>query len=187
MALRLNGSTSGYVELNAPAVAGSQSLIVPDSFGKVLQVKQTLKKTVTAVSNASPTNPQAVSGWSVDITPASTNSKILIYVSSSVSLTNTNGVPTARLYRNGSVISDSLGTNASTAAHSFIGPLMNSTSQGCFISGMYLDSPAATTQQTYQVYMTSNQGGITYYLGNTGGTNSNHVAPLSITAIEVSS
>jgi len=31
MALRLNGSTSGYVELNAPAVAGSQSLTIPDS------------------------------------------------------------------------------------------------------------------------------------------------------------
>ena len=30
MALRLNGSTSGYVELNAPAVAGSQSLTIPN-------------------------------------------------------------------------------------------------------------------------------------------------------------
>ena len=187
MALRLNGSTSGYVELNAPAVAGSQSLIVPDSFGKVLQVKQTLKKTVVSVSNASPSNPQAVSGWSVDITPASTNSKILIMIYSSVTLTNTNGTATARLYRNGSVISDSLATGGTTANHSFIASLSAATNQVANISGFYLDSPASTSQQTYQIYMTSNQGGITYYLGNTGSTSTTHVAPLSITAIEVSS
>jgi hypothetical protein len=33
MGLRLNGSTSGYVELNAPAVAGAQVLTVPTDFG----------------------------------------------------------------------------------------------------------------------------------------------------------
>jgi hypothetical protein len=35
MALRLNGSTSGYVELDAPAVAGTTALTLPDTSGTV--------------------------------------------------------------------------------------------------------------------------------------------------------
>ena len=40
MSLRLNGSTSGYVELDAPAAAGSNTLVLPDgngTSGKFLQ------------------------------------------------------------------------------------------------------------------------------------------------------
>jgi len=33
MSLRLNGSTSGYVELDAPATAGSNTLVLPDGNG----------------------------------------------------------------------------------------------------------------------------------------------------------
>jgi hypothetical protein len=33
MTLRLNGSTSGYIEIDAPAVAGNQTFIVPNDFG----------------------------------------------------------------------------------------------------------------------------------------------------------
>lgn len=32
MPVRLNGSTSGYIELTAPAVAGNQTFIIPDAF-----------------------------------------------------------------------------------------------------------------------------------------------------------
>ena len=35
MTLRLNGSTSGYVELDAPAVAGTTALTLPDTSGTV--------------------------------------------------------------------------------------------------------------------------------------------------------
>jgi len=38
MALRLTGQTSGYVELEAPAVAGSNTLTLPDSSGAANQV-----------------------------------------------------------------------------------------------------------------------------------------------------
>ena len=31
--LRLNGSTSGYIQIDAPAVAGNQTYIVPNDFG----------------------------------------------------------------------------------------------------------------------------------------------------------
>jgi len=41
MALRLNGATSGYVELNAPAAAGSNTLTLPDGNGTSGQYLQT--------------------------------------------------------------------------------------------------------------------------------------------------
>ena len=41
MALRLNGQTSGYVELDVPAAAGSHTLTLPDSGGSSGQYLQT--------------------------------------------------------------------------------------------------------------------------------------------------
>ena len=41
MALRLNGSSSGYVELEAPATAGSNTLVLPTGNGTSGQVLQT--------------------------------------------------------------------------------------------------------------------------------------------------
>lgn len=41
MTLRLKGQTSGYVELNAPAVAGSNTLTLPDGNGSAGQYLQT--------------------------------------------------------------------------------------------------------------------------------------------------
>jgi len=41
MSLRLNGSTSGYVELDAPAAAGNNTLVLPDGNGSSGQYLQT--------------------------------------------------------------------------------------------------------------------------------------------------
>jgi hypothetical protein len=41
MTLRLNGSTSGYTEIDAPAVAGSNTLVLPSGNGSNGQVLQT--------------------------------------------------------------------------------------------------------------------------------------------------
>ena len=38
MALKLKGSTSGFVGLDAPAVAGNNTLILPDSAGSAGQI-----------------------------------------------------------------------------------------------------------------------------------------------------
>jgi len=58
MALRLNGATSGFVELNAPATAGSNTLTLPDGNGTSGQYLQTNGsgglswQTVASLSNA---------------------------------------------------------------------------------------------------------------------------------------
>jgi len=58
MALRLNGSSSGYVELDVPAAAGSHTLTLPDGGGSSGQYLQTNGsgglswQTVSSLSNA---------------------------------------------------------------------------------------------------------------------------------------
>jgi hypothetical protein len=58
MALRLNGSSSGYVELDVPAAAGSHTLTLPDGGGSSGQYLQTNGsgglswQTVTDVTNS---------------------------------------------------------------------------------------------------------------------------------------
>lgn len=41
MSIRLNGSTSGYSEIDAPAVAGSNTLVLPTGNGSSGQILQT--------------------------------------------------------------------------------------------------------------------------------------------------
>ena len=93
MTLRLNGSTSGYTEIDAPAVAGSNTLVLPTgngsngqvlttngsgvlSFaqgGRILQVLQTTK---TDTFSTNSTTYLDVTGLSVSITPSSSSNKI---------------------------------------------------------------------------------------------------------------
>ena len=74
MSLRLNGSTSGYVELDAPATAGSNTLVLPDGNGTSGQYLQTdgsgaLSWQTVATSNITYSTAQATtSGTAVDFT-----------------------------------------------------------------------------------------------------------------------
>lgn len=107
MGLRLNGSTSGYTEIDAPAVAGSNTLVLPGGngssgqylqtngsgtlswagAGKILQVVETSYTTAASTSVAIPfdsTIPQNTEGveiLSLAITPTSTANKLYIQVS----------------------------------------------------------------------------------------------------------
>ena len=68
MALRLKGQTSGYVELNAPAAAGSNTLTLPDGNGSAGQYLQTNGsgtlswQTVTATGQINSETAQTISG-----------------------------------------------------------------------------------------------------------------------------
>ena len=105
--IRLHGSSSGYMEIAPPAAGSSETITLPNSAGEVLlsdgsaasltqipaanivgvatagfgngilQVKQTVKTDVASTTSTSFT---AISGLSVNITPSSASSKILITV-----------------------------------------------------------------------------------------------------------
>ena len=74
MSLRLNGSTSGYVELDAPATAGSNTLVLPNGNGTSGQYLQTdgsgaLSWQTVATSNITYSTAQATtSGTTKDFT-----------------------------------------------------------------------------------------------------------------------
>ena len=71
MTLRLNGSTSGYTEIDAPAVAGSNTLVLPTGAGSAYQVVRngatagSLEFTDNIVSG---TAVDSTSGTSIDFT-----------------------------------------------------------------------------------------------------------------------
>lgn len=71
MTLRLNGSTSGYAEIDAPAVAGSNTLLLPGSNGSAYQFLRngaTAGTTEFAGSITSGTAVASTSGTSIDFT-----------------------------------------------------------------------------------------------------------------------
>ena len=71
MTLRLNGATSGYTEIDAPAVAGSNTLVLPGSNGSAYQFLRngaTAGTTEFAGSITSGTAVASTSGTSIDFT-----------------------------------------------------------------------------------------------------------------------
>jgi len=117
--------------------------------GHVLQVVQAIKTDTQSISTAAYA---AITDLSASITPSSTNSKILVKLSISVGNEGSNEGMHIRLYRGGSVISGALGdaSGSRDTAWIHIGP--QATTGQTSGSGMYLDSPASTSSQTYAIY-----------------------------------
>jgi len=96
MTLRLNGSTSGYTEIDAPAVAGSNTLVLPTGNGSSGQYLQTNGSgalswaTVTSPSVAltAATSVASTSGTSIDFTSIPSGVKRITVMFNNVS---TNG------------------------------------------------------------------------------------------------
>jgi hypothetical protein len=57
MTLRLNGSTSGYSEIEAPAVAGDQTFTLPGTGGNLLADTSNIEAQVKTATNASGSAP----------------------------------------------------------------------------------------------------------------------------------
>ena len=149
--LRLNGSTSGYSQLDAPAIAGDQTFTLPgtggtiDRLNRAGNILQVVNATYgTSVSNS--TSTYADTGLSTSITPSSTSSKVLIIVNQA-GVYKTSGFINngcnLRLLRNSTIIvadfAIAAGYTVSTTAN-IVG-----TQSVC-----YLDSPATTSAVTYK-------------------------------------
>ena len=79
--LRLNGATSGYIELQAEDEANNSTLTISnDGFGggKILQVKSVTKKDSFSTGDNGWTD---ITGLSLTITPSKATSKILVQAS----------------------------------------------------------------------------------------------------------
>ena len=209
MALRLNGSSSGYVELDVPAAAGSHTLTLPDgggssgqylqtdgsgglswvtpaAGGKILQVVQTVKTDTAA--QATVTTMTDIPGMSVAITPSSTSSKVLVRIGLGVigTATNERGV-TFTLLRNSTAIGLGDDPGNSNERATFATQAGDSTYMEGGVFYEFLDSPATTSEVTYKLqWQTFSNANI--YLNRAGSTATaewNKSGSSTITAMEV--
>ena len=148
MALRLNGSTSGYVELNAPAVAGSTSLNVP--FG-VIQAVQAVKSDTFSTGTSGSNTFVDITGLSLSITPKFSSSKILLMATVHGSGSGYSQLCSLRFVRGSTAIG--LGDSRSGFFQATQGYIRaSSDNNSCWNTHIqYLDSPATTSATTYKI------------------------------------
>ena len=124
--------------------------------GAILQVLQTPKTDTFSTSSTSFTD---ITGLSVNITPLSTSSKILVFMDCKVA-SATNVTAFVRMMRDSTPIY--IGDAAGSRQRATMSNSDDPSSQFIFqMSGMYLDSPSTTSQITYKVQMLSEPSGNT--------------------------
>jgi len=173
--LRLNGSTSGYSQIDAPAVAGDQTFTLPGTggvldrlnrAGNVLQVVSATKTDTFSTANTSYTD---VTGLSVTITPASASNKILIIASVQASVSNVDS-NVAYFALSGGNTSLYLGDSASNRVRTVsFWRRPGAADGGAFPSAtlitvnlLFLDSPSTTSSVTYKVQTQARGSGTSY-------------------------
>ena len=160
----LNGSTSGSVTLDPPAVAGSTVITLPSTSGTMITtassgqsipkaalptgtVLQVVQATTTGAQVSTSSTSYVTSSFSVTITPSSSTSKVLINYSGAQSLNPAATGLLITIYRNAT---DLGATNKVLVTAGYI-----ATSP---INAIYLDSPATTSATTYTLYYKSVSG-----------------------------
>ena len=164
MSLKLNGATSGSIELDVPAAIGSDlNITIPgaagtldrlERAGNILQVVNA--STNTEVSNSTTT--MTDTGLSVNITPSSTTSKILVFVSQPylTSRTNTSTFASIILLRDSTQLTGHPKSSGGGFLLGYAGAgVTTATIRGVY-NVTYLDSPATTSQVTYKTQMAVN-------------------------------
>ena len=151
--------------------------------GKILQVLSTSKTTPFTTTSSSPTD---ITGMSVNITPSSTTSKILVMFHAGL-VSNTSGGQGTELYlvRNAAYIhqGDADGHRVRvTAARND-----SNNYSGDSISFQHLDSPNSTNVLTYKVQIATQDGGTACFLrrGDEQNTSSYPRAAAEITVMEI--
>jgi len=174
MSLILQGSTSGSVTLQEPAVAGTTVLTLPavsgailttSSVGTVLQVVSTTKTDVFSMTSSGTAT--AITGLSASITPTSATSKILIFGQVTGSFSNTTFGWNILIYKNGSVITGATGDTGNSQPRATSSMFHNYVYASETIPFYYLDSPATTSSTTYAIY-TFQEPGATFYVNRAG-------------------
>ena len=196
MPIKLNGATSGSVELDVPAAVGSDlQLTLPttagtldrlERAGNILQVVQTVK--TDGYSRQGTVSDFAdITGLTVNITPTSSTSKI--YLTGGITCSSGSGARFfLRMTRDGSVVdayrAPTQGDRSRAFAAEFGGTSSNSVRQLCV---NFLDSPATTSQVTYQIQGAAESAQIFYCNISVANQNSDAVARgvSTLTAIEV--
>jgi len=204
MSIVLQGSTSGSVTLQEPAVAGTTVLDLPATSGNVVvdsatqtltnksivatqltgtiavarlptgSVLQVVQATKTDSFSVTSTTFTDVTGMSVTITPTSSSNKILV-IASIGGHACTTGDSLLQLVRGSTAINNG---SSGFAQANF------SQKETCLSAiNVFLDSPATTSATTYKIQQRADQGGQTAHFNSrpSGGV----VVASSITVMEI--
>jgi len=185
--LRLTGSTSGYSQIDAPAVAGDQTFTLPGTggtldrlnrAGNVLQVVQGTTSTLVDVSSAT----YADSGLSASITPSSSSNKVLVLINQSAQYTTSSGSQYGegllRIVRaSSSIVTNTFALYVEAANSSF-----GTSSNGGLITICYLDSPATTSSVTYKTQQAAGRSGAVGVMRTQASSNQSTITLMEIAA-----
>jgi len=154
------------------------------SLGKILQVQSTLKQDAFSSAAGSETD---VTGLSVNITPSSTSSKILIMAHISLGSGQTSGIH-MRVKRGTTVVG--AGSHASKTSMGFASDGGGSDTNRALTVGAYhfIDEPSSTSQQTYKVTIIDFNGSNTVSVNTNssqGGQAYDDIFTSGITAMEI--
>ena len=168
------------------AADGSTTISNLSGGGKILQVVQTVKTDVVSRGGSSGQDAlAAISGFSVNITPSATSSKILVLVNIKQGST-AYGYARYQLYRDSTPIYLGDTVSGKTSLSSF-NNVDNDYGMN-FVTENFLDSPNTTSQITYQVYWGGRtDSGKIAYLNRTSHDSGGYAVRTasSITAMEV--
>ena len=167
MSLRLNGSTSGYVELDAPAAAGSNTLVLPDGNGTSGQYLQTngsgtLSWQTVATSNITYSTAQSTtSGTAVDFTDVPNGVKKITLIFDQVSTSGADRIVV--LLSTGGVLKQTGYDSASMR-------IQDGTAPGAFTSTTYFTAIASdnTIRVWKAMYVLTNISGNKWLFSGTG-------------------
>ena len=163
-----NGSNVATLDqaglLTATTFAGSGASLTGITTGKVLQVVQGVKVDTFSSTTVDWVD---ITGLTVDITPSSTSSKILVSFITNLSGSTTGGhTSLVRCLRDSTAIGG--GTQVGTNRKSASGLHCNrDTVEMNWISYEYLDSPSTTSATTYKVQLFG-EGAATHYINRSG-------------------
>ena len=148
--IALQNQLSGMTTASLPALGSAQ---MPT--GSVLQVKNVEYSTETSIT----TQTETVTGYTLNITPSATSSKILINVAFPLRKNNTSGTDGLKivLYKNGS-------------SHKILNwwwGYHNDDNKFSAFAHQVLDSPSTTSQITYAIYVRTNASN-SFILNDTG-------------------
>ncbi len=161
-----------------------------DSAGKVLQVVQTVKTDTWSEDLSNASYSAVVSGLTVDIIPASSSNKVLITASVAVSQEHGDRVGVS-ITKGGATIDGPKGAGSGNRVGVGFTSGVSSSTQAGSVPVMYLDSPSATSQQTYGIKIMQGSGGTSEVYVNAQATGDSNEANRfryvsTITAMEIS-
>lgn len=166
--LRLNGATSGYIEIKAPAEANGATHTIPNTgfaAGKILQVVQTTKEDNTSTTSTTFTD---IPGMSCSITPSAATSKILVQgvVNWTPYGSSHGGLKLLHKIGSGSY-NDTWKGNADGSRIQATYWTYGNTGENWAAPICFLHSPGTTEAITYKWQWTASTGGYTIYINRT--------------------